>query len=173
MNMIVMVDKKGGIAKNGDQPIHIPKDLKRFKTLTKGHTIIMGRKTAEVLKRPLPDRLNCVLTTNPKMVNELNVSFLPITMDMVIKGYEDDPLFNHAFVIGGASVYEQLLPYCKSIYVTQVDCDFECDQFFPEISKKEFPTRMTDISDPMIYVTDQGREISYRYIKYRRKFVRE
>jgi len=124
MIAIALVDQKWGIAANGKQIIFIPEDLKRFKKLTEGHPVIMGRKTYEALpgKRPLPGRRNLILSRN---------------METAPEGFELGSLMANdpdTCVIGGESVYAQLLPLCDHIYLTVVEYDFEADQFFPNIT---------------------------------------
>lgn len=126
INAIVAVDDKWGIGKENKLPWpHLSEDLKRFKTLTDGAMIVMGRNTWESLpKRPLPNRENIVISSS-------------FTDDFVVTG--DAKLIitnlkqrtdNDIWIIGGEQIYKQLLPYCDSVYVTRVHGDFDCDAHF-------------------------------------------
>lgn len=130
MKLIAMVDRNWGIGKNGKQPIHIPTDLKRFKELTKNSTVIMGRKTLEALPggRPLPDRHNIVLSHNP----DFKVDGAIVAHD-IVELLDIAP--KDAFVIGGETVYRELLPCCNTAYVTKVQGFFFADRFCPDLDE--------------------------------------
>ncbi len=110
----------------------IPDDLKRFKRLTLGHPVIMGRKTFESIGRPLPGRTNIVITRDKKWHCDGVV-----TAHSVIEGIEEgkraDP--EEVFVIGGGQIYEQALPYTDRLYLTLIDEDKKGDVYFPEYEK--------------------------------------
>ena len=114
-------------------PWHLPEDLVRFRRLTTGHALVMGRVTHELIGRPLPGRRNLVLTRQdwepPPGVER--VGSLPEALATVM----DDPL---PFVIGGAQVYAEALPLCTHLYLTEVDRDVEGDTFFPPFDRAEF-----------------------------------
>ena len=108
---------------------HLPEDLKRFKQLTTGNAIVMGRKTYESIGRPLPNRRNIIITRDKdysiegcEVVNSLEEAFL-------ITG-------SNCFVIGGGEIYKQSLSYSEKIYLTLIDKDFEGDTEFPEINSE-------------------------------------
>ena len=132
MKCIVMTDMIDAIASGGAQPVLLRNDIARFRAITTGHHIIMGRKTYMQLpgSKPLPDRINCVLTNNPKTVAKMgNYDNLRIftTIDDILKSIPDD-----AFVIGGGTIYHQFLQYCDTIYMTRVLMRFEHpSSFFP------------------------------------------
>lgn len=107
---------------------HLPEDLKRFKQLTTGNAIVMGRKTYESIGRPLPNRRNIIITRDKdysiegcEVVNSLEEAFLITGSD--------------CFVIGGGEIYKQSLSYSEKIYLTLIDKDFEGDTEFPEINE--------------------------------------
>lgn len=162
MNIIVLHDMRYGIARRGDQPLHITADLQRFRRLTTGHTVVMGRKTAQVLRKPLKDRTNVVLSRNPDLIlpkGFIRVSFLEPN------DYTDDD-----FIIGGANVYNQALEsdVVDTIYGTMIFYDFECDQF---INVNREPKWMTvEMSSPKLYVDPDGNE--YSYVFYTQKKVK-
>lgn len=136
MNLIVAVDEAFGIGKGGKLPWHIPADLAYFKRMTLGKTVIMGRRTLESFPggRPLPKRNNLVLTANPayEQANVMALYSLEQLLEKVKRLPPDD-----VFVIGGATVYEQLLPYCARAYVTKVCGRFETDTAFPNLDQLE------------------------------------
>lgn len=135
LSIIVAKAKNNVIGKDNKMIWHIPDDMKRFKKLTMNHTIIMGKNTFESLGRVLPKRFHVVLTRNKNYkINNKNV--LVIKNISELKKYINDE--NENFVIGGASIYKQLINKCEKLYVTQIDKDFDGDTFFPEIDNKKF-----------------------------------
>lgn len=156
MRLIVMTDLLWGIGRDGKQPLFIPTDLARFKRLTTGGTIIMGRKTLESLPdgRPLPGRRNIVLSHN----SEFAVDGVEVvhSIEELLEIAPDD-----AWVIGGESVYHALLPYCNEAYVTKVNGLFFADRFCPDLDH-----------DPEWRVSDQcwpkQDGVVFRWLKYER-----
>ncbi len=130
ISILVAMDKDGLIGKDNDLPWRLPNDLKYFKQLTTNHTILMGRKTYESIGRPLPNRINVVLTRNK--------DFQPEGCQVVHSIEEVQKLFkeesnDELFVIGGSDIFKLLLPYTDRLYITKIDERFEGDTFFPEI----------------------------------------
>ncbi len=128
MNAIVAVSENFGIGKDNDLLFHIHADLKRFKELTSGHTVIMGRKTLQSLPggRGLPNRRNIVITHDPDFTADR--AEIVHSLEEAIALADDD-----AFVIGGESIYRALLPYCDKVYLTQVYATGDADAFFPSL----------------------------------------
>ena len=128
MNAIVAVAENGGIGKDNRLLFRISADLKRFKELTSGHTVIMGRKTLQSLPggRGLPNRRNIVITRDPDFTAER--AEVVHSVEEALALADDD-----AFVIGGASIYRAMLPYCDKVYLTRVYADAEADVFFPAL----------------------------------------
>jgi dihydrofolate reductase len=162
LSIIVAVAENLAIGKNNDLLWHLSSDLKRFKKLTTGHPVVMGRRTWESLpKRPLPGRRNIVFTQNTdfkadgaEVVHSVNSLF------KVLKDYDDE-----VFVMGGASIYQLLLPFTNRLYVTRVYREFDGDVFFPVIDMSEF--NLVSLSDPMF---DEESGLDYAYEEYDRKF---
>ena len=152
LTIIAAVAENGVIGKNGKIPWRIPEDLNRFKKLTMGHCVIMGRKTFESLPKPLPGRTNIILTRNKNYVakNAIVVHSVFEALEMAI----DDPM---PFVIGGSEIYEQFLDKCHRIEWTQVTGVFEGDAFFPDFDASKFK----QIGIPEKFTT-------HRYITYER-----
>lgn len=129
ISIIVAIADNMAIGKNNDLLWHIPADLKRFKRITGGHTVIMGRRTWESLPlRPLPNRRNIVITDIPG--EQIEGCEMAYSVGEAIS--KCDPLEEN-FIIGGASVYSQFLPHADRLYLTWVRKSFDADVFFPPI----------------------------------------
>ena len=130
LSLIVAKAENNVIGKDNKLLWHLPEDLKRFKNLTTGHTIIMGRKTFESLGRVLPNRKHVVFTQNPNFkVDDANVKVVHSLSD--IQEYVEDK--NENFVIGGEKIYNLLMPYVNKMYITEIHKDFDGDTFFPNV----------------------------------------
>ena len=160
LSIIVAKAKNNIIGKNNKLLWSLPEDLKRFKKLTTGHTIIMWRKTFDSLGRVLPNRKHIVFTQNPdfKVENE-NVEIVHSMLE--IKQYIDDE--NENFVIGGAMIYNLLLPYTKKMYVTEINQDFEGDAFFPKINLEDWK-----IIEKEKGIKNEKNNLEYEYVTYER-----
>jgi len=134
ISIIVAIAENLAIGKNNDLLWHIPADMKRFKQLTTGHTVIMGKRTWESLpRRPLPDRRNIVITDVPGEV--IGGCEMAYSIDEAVA--KCDPSEEN-FVIGGASVYRQFLPLAGRLYLTLVKKAYDADVFFPAINFAEW-----------------------------------
>lgn len=135
VSMIAAIGKNRGIGKEGSLLWRIPDDLKRFKTLTDGHSVIMGRTTFESIGKPLPNRRNIVLSSNEGLsIDGVTVVHSP---EEALKEAGD----GEVFVIGGARVYELFLPQAHTLYLTLIDDEKDADTFFPdygEFTEEEF-----------------------------------
>jgi dihydrofolate reductase len=159
LSLIVAVAENGAIGKNNDLLWHISADLKRFKALTTGHCIIMGRKTYESFpKRPLPNRRNIVITHGDG--SGLEGCEVVHSIQEALEQCESD---EQPFIIGGATVYRQFLPFVARIYLTRVFATFEADTFFPPIDTEEFH----EVSASEIF-TDEKSGLRYQYMEYER-----
>lgn len=152
INMIVAVDEKGGIGKNNTLPWHLPDDLKRFAKLTKGNgnnAIIMGRKTYESIGKPLPGRVNIVMSqtmTPDTMDNDTignsnsnsNSNFYVFSSKNDVIQFCKNQNFDMIWVIGGSSIYKEFINDITYLYLTEIHLDFKCDTFFVEYYKKRF-----------------------------------
>jgi dihydrofolate reductase len=129
ISIIVAIAENWAIGKNNDLLWHFPEDLKRFKQITSGHPVIMGKRTFESLpRRPLPNRRNIVITDVPGEVIEGCEMAYSIAGAVALCNPQEE-----SFIIGGASVYRQFLPLADRLYLTRVHRTFEADVFFPEI----------------------------------------
>lgn len=164
-NIIAAVGKDGSIGKGGDLIWHIPEDLKYFKSLTSGHPVIMGRKTWESLpKRPLPGRLNVVLTRNDSYQAEGALTVR--SLDEALEACTSDPLWRNEvpFVIGGAEIYREALAYADRVYLTAVDAECcDADAWFPVLAD-------TDWTLDAGYQPETGSgKVGFRFLRYIRK----
>lgn len=134
ISLIVAMDQNRLIGKNNKLPWHLPADLQYFKKVTMGHPIVMGRKTFESIGRVLPGRENVIVTRNKEFKAEGCVVLHDIAQ---IKRFAD----NHekeVFVIGGAEIFKEILPFTDRLYITEIHETFEGDTFFPEIDENEW-----------------------------------
>ena len=129
MSIIVAVAENGAIGKNNALLWHIREDLKRFKVITTGHPVIMGRNTFLSIGRPLPDRKNIVITRHPE--KELPGCLMAGSLSEAVALCNPE---EEAFVIGGAQIYHEAINRCDRLYLTRVHRFYEGDTFFPEIS---------------------------------------
>ena len=135
LSIIVAKAKNNVIGKNNKLIWNLPEDLKRFKELTTCHVIIMGRKTFESIGRILPNRKHVIFTNNTDFnINNENVEIVHsmLQIQQYIESEEE------CFVIGGAMIYNLLMPYVTKMYVTQIDEEFEGDTFFPKIDEEKW-----------------------------------
>lgn len=160
LSIIVAKSKNNAIGKDNKLLWNIPDDLKRFKKLTTGHTIIMGRKTFESLGRVLPNRYHIVLTRDKTYnVEDENVKIINDISE--IDKYINDE--NEYFVIGGAQIYATLISKCQILYITQIEKDFIGDSYFPKINEQEWNI-IERINGPK-----DDNNFDYEYITYERK----
>lgn len=131
---IVAVSTNFVIGKENKLPWHLPADLQHFKKLTSGHAILMGRKTYESIGKALPNRLNLILTRNIDY-KAPNCFIINNLQDACKIAAEQN--YTKLFVIGGAEVYKELLPFCQKVYLTEVQTIAEGDAFF-ELNKQEW-----------------------------------
>lgn len=161
ISLIVAVAENGAIGKDNDLLWHLSADLKRFKAITTGHVIIMGRRTYESFpKRPLPDRYHIVLSQSGAIEESGQVRVVP-DLEAALACIPDG---QEAFVIGGGQVYRQFLPYCQRAYVTEVRGRFEADTFFPALDKRDW-----DCVEEGEWERDEKSGLEYRFLLYRRK----
>jgi dihydrofolate reductase len=158
ISIIVAVSEDWGIGKDNELLWHISEDLKRFKRLTTGNTVVMGKKTWESLpRRPLPGRKNIVLTDNSKEIIENAITCYSIE-DALRNCTTDEEIF----IIGGGSIYRQFMPLADRLYITHVHKKAPADIFFPEID-----LNIWKITEEEEFLSDEG--IPYTYTVYGRK----
>lgn len=157
LTLIAAVARRGAIGKNNQLLVHLPGDLPRFKRLTMGHPVVMGRKTWDSIGRPLPGRRNIVITRNPgwSATGAEPASSLAAALDLA-------GAVERICVIGGAEIYALALPLADELLLTEIDADFKADAFFPAWPREQF-----DIVSSESHTTPEG--LTYRYVDYRRK----
>jgi dihydrofolate reductase len=160
ISIIVAVSDDWGIGRDNDLLWHLPEDLKRFKKLTMGNTLIMGKKTWESLpRRPLPGRKNIVLTDNPQEIIEGSVTAYSIE-DALAKCEATEEIF----IIGGGSIYRQFMPLADKLYITHVHRKTPADIYFPEIDMKVW-----EVTEKEEFSSDESGAIPYSYVIYERR----
>ena len=160
LSIIVAKAKNNLIGKDNKLLWHLPDDLKRFKELTIGHNIIMGRKTFESLGGILPNRKHIVFTQNPDFkINDENVQVVHSMLE--IQEYIEKDEEN--FVIGGAMIYNLLMPYVTKMYVTEIEKDFQGDAFFPRIDTQVWKEVSRENG-----MKDENNDFDYDYVVYER-----
>ena len=160
ISIIVAVSDDWGIGKDNELLWNISEDLKRFKRLTTGNTVIMGKKTWESLpRRPLPNRKNIVLTDNSKEVIDGAITSYSID-DALSKCDKSDEIF----IIGGGSIYRQFMPLADRLYITLVHKKARADVFFPSIDPAVWKVVCEEVYDP-----GNQEGVPYTYFIYDRK----
>lgn len=156
--IIVATDKQGLIGKDNDLPWKLSADLQYFRSVTMGKPLIMGRNTHESIGRPLPGRKNIVITTNVDYQAEGCV--VVTSIDAALAECETD---EEVMVMGGASLYKQLLPQADRLYLTDVDAELEGDTWFPKWDKKQWlETSRED------HPADEKNQYPYSFVVYDR-----
>lgn len=162
MNLIVAVDKNWAIGHNNKLLVSIPADMKFFRSETTGKVVVMGRKTLESFPGglPLKNRLNIVLTSDPEYkVKDAVIVHNLEELQEELKKYPSEQIY----VIGGESIYRQLLPMCDVAHVTKICHAYEADTWFPNLDEME-DWELTGESDEQTYF-----DLEYYFLKYERK----
>lgn len=133
ISIIVAISENNAIGKNNELLWHLPKDLKRFKAITTGHTIIMGRNTFESIGKPLPNRHSVIITSN----KDYHVEGVTV-VHSIAEAFELTKNEDEVFIIGGGKIYEATLPFANKLYLTIVHDTFEADTFFPKIEMTDW-----------------------------------
>ena len=154
MNIIASADNNWAIGKNNELLIRIPQDMKRFRQMTTGNVVVMGRKTLESFpnQAPLKDRVNIVLTANPNY--EVKGAVIVHSMDELqeeLQKYNSEDIY----VIGGDSIYRQMLDLCNTAYITKIDYAYEADAHLPNLEE-----------DPAWSLAEESEEQTYFDVIY-------
>ena len=162
MNVIVAVDNNWAIGNKNELLIRIPNDHKHFREETTGKVVVLGRKTLETFPQglPLKNRTNIILSKDKKyqVKDAVIVHSIEELLEELKKYNEED-----VYIIGGDSVYRQMLPYCDVAHITKIDHEYEADAYFPNLDADE-EWQITEESDEQTYF-----DIAYQFIKYERK----
>jgi dihydrofolate reductase len=160
ISIIVAIAENNAIGKENKLLWHISTDMKRFKQITAGHTVIMGKNTFFSLpKRPLANRRNIVISDDPG--DSFPGCEMAYSIREAIVKCETD---RENFVIGGASVYRQFLPHAQKMYITRVHKTFDADTFFPEILSGEW-----EIIEEVKAMDDPQNDFAYSFVTYKRR----
>lgn len=153
IRIIAAVGRNRELGKDNSLVWRLPSDLRRFKELTTGHAVVMGRKTFESIGRALPGRENIVITRNPDFSSE-GVE--------VANSFEKamELCYWNCYVIGGAEIYSIALPRAEKLYLTKVDGEFEADAFFPEFGPEWI--KVTD----QVFEADEKNDHGYSFVEY-------
>lgn len=162
MNIIVAVDENWAIGNKNKLLVHIPNDMKQFREMTTGNVVVLGRKTLETFPngQPLKNRTNIILSRNENYGAEgaLTVHSVEELLEE-LKKYDPE----NVYIIGGDSIYKQLLPYCDTAHVTKIDHAYEADSYFPNLDE-DSQWEQTAESDEQVYF-----DLTYHFVKYERK----
>lgn len=159
ISIIVAVAQNNVIGNNNQLIWHIPGDLKRFKSITMGHTVVMGRKTFESIEKPLPGRKNVVISRQSNYKPEGCMVFN--SLDKALDSLKTE---NEIFIIGGGEIYRLAMPISHKIYLTKIHKDFSGDTFFPEIPMEDW-----EITHEELISENDNTDLSYSYINLERK----
>ena len=158
INIVVAIASNNAIGKNNKLLWHLPKDLRHFKELTTGHTVIMGRKTFDSVGKPLPKRRNIIVTRqNIKIEGCEVVNSLEAALALAKNETEVD-------IVGGAEIYKLAMPLTNTIHLTIVHQSFEADTFFPEIDNKTWHETSREEHQP-----DEKNAIPFSFITLKRR----
>ena len=131
--LIAAIAKNNALGKDNKIIWHLPNDFKRFKKITTGHYIVMGRKTFESFPKPLPNRTHIVISRQKNYEPEGC-----IVVNSLEKAIDTCPKDEDVFIIGGAEIYSLALPICDKLELTKVNANFDADAFFPEVNLDEW-----------------------------------
>ncbi|MBC5682875.1 MULTISPECIES: dihydrofolate reductase [Clostridia] len=162
MNAIAAVDANWAIGNKNRLLTSIPADMKFFREKTMGHVVVMGRKTLESFPNglPLKNRVNIVLTANRSYkVKDAVIVHTKEELLEELKKYDS----NELYVIGGGSIYEMLIPYCDTAYITKIDHAYAADTYFPNLDQMD-DWEMTEVSEEQTCF-----DLEYVFAKYERK----
>jgi len=161
MNLIVAADNNWAIGNKNKLLVSIPNDMKHFREETTGKVVVLGRKTLETFPQgqPLQNRVNIILSRNFNF--QVKGAMIAHTVEELLdalKDYDD----NDIYVIGGESVYRELLPYCTVAHVTKIDHEYEADTYFPNLDA-DSNWKITAESDEQTYF-----DLAYHFVRYER-----
>lgn len=161
ISIIVACSENNVIGKDNGLIWRLSNDLKRFKALTTGHAIVMGRKTFESIGRPLPNRRNIILSKNLEAMDGCEIMR---SADVVLEFAKSTD--EELFIIGGGQVYEQFLPFADKLYLTLVHTVAEGDTFFPALNRDEW----TEVARES-FKADEKNEFDYEFVDYLRRKI--
>lgn len=158
--MIAAIGKNNALGKDNDLLWHLPDDFRRFKQLTTGHKIIMGRKTFESFPKPLPNRTHIIITRDPLYNPNLPSCIVVHSIEEALKLVQDDDI---SYIIGGGEIYDLWMPYADILEITRIHESFEADTFFPEIDEKIWKR-----TEEEYHPSDERHKYDFTYLTYQR-----
>jgi len=159
ITMIAAAAENNALGKDNDLVWHLPDDFKRFKRLTSGHHIIMGRKTFESFPKLLPDRTHVIITRKEDYSPENTIVVHSMEEALKVSKLDDE-----AFIIGGGEIYKMGMEHADRIELTRVHGELEADTYFPEIDESEW-----EIVKDQFHDKDEKHDYSFTYLTYERK----
>ncbi|WP_407430066.1 dihydrofolate reductase [Arcticibacter sp.] len=159
LSIIVAIDENYGIGKDNQLPWHLPADLKYFKAVTTGHTVIMGRKTYDSMGKALPNRRNIVISRQKKL--DLQDASLVHSLEEAISLCSSD---EEVFIIGGAEIFRQAIPLISFMYITRIGHRFDADTFLKGIDWNEWEEISREDREP-----DEKNAYKYSFLKYQKR----
>ena len=159
LTMIAAAAENNALGKDNDLVWHLPDDFKRFKRLTSGHHIIMGRKTFESFPKLLPDRTHVVITRKDDYKPEGAIVVNSLEEAIRVSKLDEQP-----FIIGGGEIYKMSIDLSERIELTRVHGEFEADTYFPEIDETKW-----DLVKEQFHEKDEKHKYSFTYLTYERK----
>lgn len=162
MNLIAAVDQNWGIGLKGELLVRIPNDHKHFREETTGKVVVLGRKTMETFPggQPLKNRTNLVLSSDQSY--QVKGALVVHSLEELLEELKQYPS-GDIYIIGGESVYRQLLPYCDTAHITKIDHEYEADSYFPDLDKMQ-EWKVTEESEEQTYF-----DLEYTFVKYERQ----
>lgn len=160
ISMIAAMAKNRVIGKDNQMPWHLPADLKHFKSVTIGKPIIMGRKTYESIGKALPGRKNIVISSNPAL--QLDDAIVTSSLDEAVEVAKQDN--EDIMVIGGGRIYEAMLPYADTLYLTFIDLNVEGDTYFPDYQSH---AQWREV-ERETHVADEKNRLNYEFVTLER-----
>ena len=161
--MIAAIGKNNALGKDNDLLWHLPDDFKRFKQLTTGHKIIMGRKTFESFPKPLPNRTHIIITRDHNYSLDLPSCIVVHSIDEALNLVQDDPI---SYIIGGGEIYDLGMPHADVLEITKVHESFDADAHFPEIDKKVWKLIKEEF-----HPSDERHNYNFTYLTYQRRNI--
>lgn len=161
--MIAAIGKNNALGKDNDLIWHLPDDFKRFKQLTTGHKIIMGRKTFESFPKPLPNRAHIIITRDRNYSLDLPSCTVVHSMEEALNLVHNDPL---SYIIGGGEIYDLAMPHADVLEITRVHESFDADTYFPEIDKK-----IWKLIKEEFHSSDERHNYNFTYLTYQKRNI--
>ncbi len=157
--LIAAIAENHAIGKNNDLLWHMPNDFKRFKQVTSGHYILMGRKTFESFPKPLPNRTHVIITRQKEYHNEGCI----VVSDLE-KAIQICPKNEDVFVIGGGEIYSQAILFADQLDITKIHHSFDADVYFPQIDPS-----IWELTSEVFHSKDDKHSYDYSFLTYKRK----